>query len=44
MYEFLSQNALYVVLTIVLVCWLGIVSFLFRLDRRISNLEKQLKK
>jgi CcmD family protein len=43
MYEFLTQNALYVVLTIVLVCWIGILSYLFRLDRKISVLENKFK-
>ena len=41
MYEFLAQNALYVVLIIVLICWLGIFLYLLRLDRRLSALEQQ---
>ncbi len=44
MYEFLSQNPLYIVLTIVLICWVGIFSYLMRLDRKISQFEKQTKK
>ncbi len=44
MYEFLSQNALYIVLLIVLICWIGIFSYLWRLDRKISRLEDQLPK
>ena len=43
MYAFLSQNALYVVLVIVLIGWLGIFSYLIRLDKKISQLEKKLK-
>jgi CcmD family protein len=43
MYAFLSQNALYVVLVIVLIGWLGIFSYLIRLDKKISRLEKELK-
>jgi CcmD family protein len=43
MYDFLSQNSLYVVLTIVLICWLGIFIYLVRLDKRISTLEKRVK-
>jgi len=43
MYEFLTQQPLYVVLTIVLICWLGIFSYLMRLDRKISKLEKHIK-
>jgi len=38
-FEFLAQNALYVVLIIVLVCWFGILAYLFRLDRKITSLE-----
>jgi len=41
-FEFLSQNALYVVLVIVLVCWFGILAYLFRLDRKITSLEEKV--
>lgn len=41
MFEFLSQNALYTVLIIVLICWAGIFSYLVRLDRKISSLERR---
>ena len=44
MYEFLVNNALYVVLLIVLICWFGIFFYLFRLDKKVSSIEKQLKK
>jgi CcmD family protein len=44
MYEFLSQNQLYVVLTVTLLVWLGIVVYLVRLDKKIGKLEQQLKK
>ncbi len=44
MYEFLSQNALYIVLLIVLICWIGIFSYLMRLDKKITHLEQQVKK
>ena len=44
MYEFLSQNQMYIVLTITLLIWGGIVWYLFRLDMRIGRLEKQVKK
>jgi len=43
MYEFFSQNQTYIVLTIVLICWLGIFSYLLKLDKRISEAEKSLK-
>ena len=41
MFEFLSQNALYVVLIIVLTCWFGILAYLFRLDKKIKTLEEK---
>ncbi|MBI1806370.1 MAG: CcmD family protein [Ignavibacteria bacterium] len=44
MYDFLSQNALYVVLLIVLICWGGIFSYLLRLDKKIADLEQRTKK
>lgn len=44
MFELMNQEPLYVVLTIVLICWIGIVLYLFRLDRKIAKLEHQNKK
>jgi CcmD family protein len=44
MQEFLSQNQMFIVLMIVLLIWGGIVGYLFRLDKRIAELEKQFKK
>ncbi len=44
MYEFFSQNQLYVVLTVTLLIWAGIVMYLVRLDKKISNLEREVKK
>lgn len=40
MYDFLSQNELYIVLIIVLICWLGLFLYLFRLDKKVKKLEK----
>jgi CcmD family protein len=42
--EFLSQNALYIVLLIVLVIWFGIFGYLFMIGRRIHQMEQQWKK
>jgi len=42
MYDFLTQNPLYVVLLIVLICWLGIFAYLVRIDRKIKNLEQRI--
>jgi len=44
MYEFLSQNQLYIVLVVTLLIWGGIVWYLFRLDKKITKLEEQFKK
>ena len=43
MYDFLTQNTLYIVLIIVLICWVGIFSYLMRIDNRLSRLEAQQK-
>jgi len=42
-YDFLSQNALYIVMLILLIGWLGIFSYLLRLDKKIGKLEKMYK-
>lgn len=39
MLEFLGQQPLYVVLLVVLIIWLGIYLYLFRLDNRLKKLE-----
>ena len=44
MMEFLSQNQMYIVLVIVLLIWAGIVWYLLRVDKRITQLEKLWKK
>jgi len=44
MVEFLNTNQLYIVLGVVLLIWSGIVVYLFRLDRKITELEKLMKK
>jgi CcmD family protein len=42
--DFLAQNQLYIVMIIVLAIWLGIYSYLFRLDARVKKLENQIRK
>jgi CcmD family protein len=42
--DFLAQNQLYIVMIIVLAIWLGIYTYLFRLDRRVKNLEQRFRK
>ncbi len=44
MMDFLSQNQLFIVMTIVLIIWAGIVWYLVRLDRRIKQLEDYSRK
>ncbi len=44
MMDFLSQNQMYIVLTIVLLIWAGIVWYLVRIDNRIKQLEDHFKK
>ena len=42
MYNFLENNALYIVLGIVLIIWCGITSYLFFIDKKITKLEKSV--
>jgi len=39
--QFLSHNAIYIVMIIVLIVWSGIFSYLFSLDKRIKKIEKE---
>jgi len=41
--SFLSNNAIYIVMIIVLVVWAGIFLYLFSLDKRMKKIEKELK-
>jgi len=42
--EFFGQNALYVVLAVVLVIWAGIFGYLYRVEKKIKKLEQQIGK
>jgi CcmD family protein len=42
--DFLAQNQLFIVMAIVLVIWLGLYVYLFRLDGRIKKLEERHRK
>lgn len=42
-FDFLQNNALYIVLFIVLIVWIGIFLYLLNLDKRIKSVEKELK-
>jgi len=41
--SFLSDNAIYIVMIVVLIVWGGIFFYLFSLDKRIKNVEKEIK-
>jgi CcmD family protein len=41
MYDFLEKNAMYIVLLIALIIWIGLFFYIFRLDKRIKKLEKE---
>lgn len=43
LYNFLSANAIYIVMIVVLIVWLGIFLFLISLDKRLKNFEKEFK-
>lgn len=43
LFSFLEKNSIYIVMLIVLVIWLGIYLFLWRTDKRLQNIEKELK-
>jgi len=40
-YNFFANNQLYIVLAIALVIWLGIFVYIFRIDRKLTKLEKE---
>ncbi|MDP3150784.1 MAG: CcmD family protein [Ignavibacteria bacterium] len=41
--EFLSKNAIYIVMIIVLIVWAGVFGFLFALNNRIKHIEKEIE-
>lgn len=41
-YNFLSSNAIFIVMIIVLIVWIGIFTFLYNLDKRMKGIEKQI--
>jgi CcmD family protein len=40
MLDFLIQNSIYVVLIIVLIIWTGLFIYLYRVDKKLEELEK----
>jgi CcmD family protein len=41
--QFLQDNAIYIVMIIVLIVWTGIFLYMFALDKRLKNVEKEFK-
>ncbi|HEY6950895.1 MAG TPA: CcmD family protein [Bacteroidota bacterium] len=41
---FFQQNQMYVVLTVVLMIWAGILVYLWRIERKVEKIENQMKK
>jgi CcmD family protein len=39
--DYLTQNSLYIVLIVVLVVWSGIYGYLFRIDKKLRQLERK---
>jgi CcmD family protein len=42
--EFLEHNQMYIVLLVVLIIWGGIISYLFRIERKLKKIEQKLRK
>jgi len=40
--QFLSQNAIYIVMIIVLIVWAGIFFYMLSLDKKIKKIEKEI--
>ena len=42
LFDFLNNNAIYIVMIIVLIVWTGIFFYLNNLDKRIKSVEKEI--
>jgi len=42
LYNFLQDNAIYIVMIIVLIVWIGIFFYMFALDKRLKTIEKEI--
>lgn len=40
--NFFQNNAIYIVMVIVLIVWIGIFLYMLTLDKRLKNIEKEL--
>ncbi|NUN08804.1 MAG: CcmD family protein [Ignavibacteriaceae bacterium] len=43
MEQFFADNAIYIVLVIVLIVWAGIYGYLYTLDKRLKSIETETK-
>jgi CcmD family protein len=43
LYNFLENNSIYIVLVIVLIVWFGIFIYINKTDKRLKEIEKELK-
>lgn len=41
--EFFAENAIYIVLVIVMIVWIGIFGYLAAINKRLNFIEKELK-
>jgi len=41
LYDFLEANSIYIVMLIVLIIWVGIFGYMWRLDSKVKKLEKK---
>ncbi|MBK8550550.1 MAG: CcmD family protein [Ignavibacteria bacterium] len=41
LYDFLETNSMYVVMLIVLIIWIGIFGYMWRLDNKVKKLEQE---
>ncbi|MEJ5285894.1 MAG: hypothetical protein CH6_2865 [Candidatus Kapaibacterium sp.] len=44
MFEFLSNNQLYIVLIIVIIIWIGLFWYLLNTERKLSKIESKFQK
>ena len=41
MYDFFEKNAMYIVLLIALIIWIGLFFYMFRIDKKLKKIEKE---
>jgi len=43
LYSFFDHNSIYIVMVILLVIWFGVYAFLWSTDKRLKEIEKEIK-